>query len=199
VAGPVRIGAAAAVGVLAVVSGACRSSEDGRPAAARPTPAAGGTVVVVPGGAQVTTLTFATGASRGPVEVAPESSRGGTAAFPLLAYRRFCDVHPEDYGLVPPRLVVGLRLVDGRSEALRFGAVSFTGGGTYVLEPDSGCVALVTTSSVHQLARLAGDAAAAPFRSPADTRPAMDQEQPSPDPAAAWVDQARRAQTRSVP
>lgn len=154
-------------------------------------------MVVVPSGSQVMRLAFTTGGAPASAEVGPG---GSSAAFPLLAYRQFCeDVHGEDFGLVQPRLVVDLRLADGRTETLRIGATNFTGGGTYVAEVGSNCVALVTTSSVHRLAALAGEAAAAPFRPVADTRPPIEQERPAPDPAATWVEQSRRAQARTAP
>ena len=200
--GPGGIGAVALIGVFAVVGGACRSAAGGERGGVRPTSPAGtltggGTVVVVPTGSQVMRLTFTTGGAPVSAEVGPG---GSSAAFPLLAYRQFCeDVHVEDFGLVQPRLVVDIRLADGRAETLRIGATNFTGGGTYVAEAASNCVALVTTSSVHRLAALAGEAAAAPFRPVAETRPPIEQERPAPDPAATWVEQSRRAQARTAP
>ena len=148
-------------------------------------------MVVVPGGAQVTRLDA--------TELGDGIRTASTRVFPLLAYRRFCDgVSPDEFGLAPPRLTIGVRLIDGRTTSLLIGAANFTGGGTYALESGSSCVDLVTTSSVHALARLGGDALAAPFRSPLKAGgPTGGNERPEPDPAAPWVEQVRREQART--
>jgi hypothetical protein len=147
-------------------------------------------VVVVPSGSQVTRLNA--------TELDDGIRTASAAAFPLLAYRRFCDGVPlEEFGLAAPRLTIGVHRVDGRTASLLIGAANFTGGGTYVLEQGSPCVDLVTTSSVRALARLGGEASAAPFGPPPQaTGPAGDAGRPEPDPAAPWVDQARREQAR---
>ena len=115
-------------------------------------------------------------------------------------------MHPDEFGLVSPRLTVDVRLADGRTESLRVGAPNFTGGGTYVLEPESACVDLVTTSSVQGLARLAGATAADSFRPPpppaaaegqAGAGPPKEVQTPDPDPTDPWVEQVKRAQARS--
>jgi len=169
-------------------------------------------VVVVPEGSQVTSVTVAA-PEPGPAPAGspPPAGRttalgeaaeiGSTTAFPLVAYRRFCDgVSPGEFGLAAPRLTVDVRLPDGRTETLRVGAANFTGGGTYVLDPGSACVDLVTTSSAQGLARLAGGDAADSFRPPpppSSPSGQADGPQPEPDPTALWVEQVKRAQSRS--
>lgn len=183
---------ASVVFLFAFVVGGCR--EFGRDGKAATTAPGGGTVVVVPGGAQVTKLSFWAGASADLGEAARSASG---AVFPLLAYRRFCGVeHPDEFGLAPPRLGVAIRGPDGRPGSLLVGAVNFTGGGTYVLEGDSPCVDLVTTSSILRLARLAGEEAAAPFQPPPQAGRPGEGPRPDPGPAEPWVEQVRREQAR---
>src|SRR5581483_10777622 len=186
--------------VVAALAGGCGPSgrED---AAVRPEPG-GGTVVVIPAGSQVTSLMIGPGEAGRTTALGQAAQVESATAFPLVAYRRFCDgVSPAEFGLAEPRLTVDVRLPDGRPETLRVGGANFTGGGTYVLEPGSSCVDLVTTSSAQGLARLAGGNAADSFRPPPRLAPSppgqADGPPPEPDPTAPWVEQVKRTQSRS--
>jgi hypothetical protein len=190
-----RTGCAVVGAVLTLAGGGCGHWGADDTAASRRR--GGGTVVIVPGGAQVTKLTFATGGAGSETDLGEAGRTASTAAFPLLAYRQFCgDVHLDEFGLAPPRMAVTVRKADGGMESLLVGSPNFTGGGTYAHEDGSSCVDLVTTSSVHTLARLAGEAAAAPFGPAPQARPRVEGERPGPDPADPWVEQVRRDQAR---
>ena len=161
------------------------STPEGRSAAhSRPE-----TYVVVPAGWEVGKLTVPDGRVITP-------AAGGTAAFPLLAYRELCgNLRPGDFGLTQPRLTaVTRRGNDNRT--VRFGDATFTGGGIYALVEGASCIDVVTTSSVHTIAQSAGDEVAARFQPP--PKPDLGKaETADTGPVDPWVTQIERAQARA--
>ena len=177
----------AALGLLAAIGAAgCQGSALSGQNAAGTQP---GTYVVVPAGSEITKLTAdATGISPPPAT--------GTSAFPLLAYRELCGTFRlEEFGLARPRLTVVTRRGND-SRTVLFGDATFTGGGVYALVRGAPCIDVVTTSSVHTIARSAGDPLASRFQPP--PKPDLARaENADTDPIDPWVTQARRAQART--
>jgi hypothetical protein len=154
--------------------------------------------VLVPKGSEVRTLTvFSGGAVSFHRVVQKDEPSAAGVAFPLVAYRHFCeDVRPDEFGLDQPRLRVAIGRASGESRDLLVGSANFTGGGIYASEPGSPCVYLVTASDIHRLARLAGEDVAAPFAPPPkpELAPGEDGDQARPDP---WVEQTERHDART--
>jgi hypothetical protein len=150
-------------------------------------------VALVPQGSEVRALTlFSNGAVVFHRELQQDELSGTGAAFPLVAYRHFCEgIRPEAFGLDQPRLRAVIRQPGGEPSELLVGSANFTRGGTYVAEPGSPCVYLVTASDIHRLAGSAGEELAAPFAPPPKPQGAPEEgdEDQRIDP---WVEQANR-------
>lgn len=154
-------------------------------------------VELVPEGAELTGVSFTSRAGEQVARAEDLRFEDKAPFLPLIAYRQFCDgVVLDEFGLAEPPLRVTARTPD-RTVGLAFGNTNFTGAGTYATRQDSGCVYLVTTSSVHLMAQLAGQEAASLFVPP--PKPEVNEDPgagETPKPVVhPWVEQAKRHAT----